>query len=182
MNKDESLELYFWLCSSPFGQIVLMWSVYQGKPKICRITLPNHEIVGKNIIKKNCFEIDKIAFDIEAFFNGDNVQFAPETVRMDLCSGFQKKVLTTLNKIPRGYASTYQNIARHLNNPYSFRAVGNVLANNPFLVVIPCHRVIRSDMSLGGYQGGLCMKKSLLEMEGIGFDDKGRVELKCLLY
>ncbi|MDP8217956.1 MAG: methylated-DNA--[protein]-cysteine S-methyltransferase [Candidatus Theseobacter exili] len=159
-----------------------MWSVYQGKPKIYSITLPNHEIIEKNIIKKNCFEIDKIAFDIEAFINGDNVQFSPETVRMDLCSGFQKKVLSTLNKIPRGYASTYKNIARQLNNSYGFRAVGNALANNPFSVIFPCHRVIRSDMLLGGYQGGSYMKKGLLEIEGIEFDDKGRVELKCLLY
>jgi methylated-DNA-[protein]-cysteine S-methyltransferase len=53
--------------------------------------------------------------------------------------------------------------------------VGNVMAGNPVPLVIPCHRVIRSDGSLGGFGGGLPMKRALLEMEGVAFDRKGRV-------
>jgi methylated-DNA-[protein]-cysteine S-methyltransferase len=52
--------------------------------------------------------------------------------------------------------------------------VGTALARNPFPVVIPCHRALRSDLSLGGYQGGLAMKRRLLEMEGIRFSPDGR--------
>jgi len=55
------------------------------------------------------------------------------------------------------------------------RAVGNALANNPFPLIVPCHRAIRADRQLGGYQGGLQMKLGLLKNEGIAFDDAGRV-------
>jgi methylated-DNA-[protein]-cysteine S-methyltransferase len=78
--------------------------------------------------------------------------------------------------IPRGSVSTYQLIAAHLGRPKGGRAVGNALANNPFPIIIPCHRAFRSDRSLGGYQGGLAMKRALLEKEGIGFDRTGRVQ------
>ena len=53
--------------------------------------------------------------------------------------------------------------------------MGNALANNPFPLIVPCHRAIRSDRHLGGYQGGVKMKRALLEKEGIPFDDAGRV-------
>jgi methylated-DNA-[protein]-cysteine S-methyltransferase len=52
------------------------------------------------------------------------------------------------------------------------------LAKNPFPIIIPCHRVIRTDGSIGGYQGGVEMKRALLEMEGIAFDAKGRAVVK----
>ena len=84
--------------------------------------------------------------------------------------------------IPRGRVSTYKRIAAHLGSPTGARAVGNALAGNPFPIIIPCHRAVRSDMSLGGYQGGLSMKRRLLEMEGITFDDTGRIATKKLFY
>ncbi|MCK4795669.1 MAG: MGMT family protein, partial [Desulfobacteraceae bacterium] len=78
--------------------------------------------------------------------------------------------------------STYQRIATHLGSPNGARAVGNALATNPFPIIIPCHRAIRSDRSLGGYQGGLDMKRILLEMEGIDFDDTGRAATEDFFY
>jgi methylated-DNA-[protein]-cysteine S-methyltransferase len=77
--------------------------------------------------------------------------------------------------IPRGSVSTYQRIAKLLGNRNATRAVGGALANNPFPIIIPCHRAIRSDGTLGGYQGGLKMKRALLEMEGVFFNALGRV-------
>jgi len=59
--------------------------------------------------------------------------------------------------------------------PEQILAVGNALANNPFPLIVPCHRAIRSDRHPGGYQGGLEMKRALLEKEGIHFDATGRV-------
>jgi methylated-DNA-[protein]-cysteine S-methyltransferase len=56
------------------------------------------------------------------------------------------------------------------------------LANNPFPIIIPCHRAVRSNRTLGGYQGGLAMKRALLEMEGIRFDDTGRIATKDFFY
>jgi len=69
-----------------------------------------------------------------------------------------------------------------LSSPNAARAVGNALANNPFPIIIPCHRAIRSDRSLGGYQGGLEMKRTLLGMEGIEFDDSGRAVTDNFFY
>jgi methylated-DNA-[protein]-cysteine S-methyltransferase len=63
-----------------------------------------------------------------------------------------------------------------LGKPNGARAVGNALANNPFPLIVPCHRAIRSDRHLGGYQGGLEMKRALLKKESITFDKSDRVE------
>jgi methylated-DNA-[protein]-cysteine S-methyltransferase len=70
----------------------------------------------------------------------------------------------------------------HLGKPNGVRAVGNALANNPFPLIVPCHRAIRSDCHLGGYQGGLEMKRALLTKEGISFDSVGRVKCSRLHY
>ena len=62
------------------------------------------------------------------------------------------------------------------------RVVGNALAKNPFPIVIPCHRAIKTNGELGGYQGGVEMKRTLLEMEGIEFSDKGKVITDKICY
>jgi methylated-DNA-[protein]-cysteine S-methyltransferase len=69
-----------------------------------------------------------------------------------------------------------------LGKPSAARAVGRALATNPFPIIIPCHRAVRSDGSLGGYQGGLAMKRALLEMEGVEFDARGRVATPGFYY
>jgi methylated-DNA-[protein]-cysteine S-methyltransferase len=86
---------------------------------------------------------------------------------LDHCSKFQQKVLRAASAIPRGKVSTYQRLAKQIGNSKAARSVGRALANNPFPIMIPCHRVIRSDGSLGGYQGGLKMKRALLKKEGV---------------
>ena len=70
---------------------------------------------------------------------------------------------------------TYGGLAARMGVPGGARAVGNAMAGNPFPLVVPCHRVIRGDGSLGGFGGGLKMKRALLEMEGVRFDSRGRV-------
>jgi len=129
-----------------------------------------------------CSEIDVIADDIETFFRGEDIRFSLEIVRMDLCSEFQQEVLRAEHGIPCGAVSTYQRIARHVGRPRGARAVGNALANNPFPIIIPCHRAIRTDLTIGGYQGGIKMKRTLLETEGIDFDETGHVKTKNFFY
>ena len=82
----------------------------------------------------------------------------------------------------RGKVSTYQRIAGHLDNPQAARAVGTALAHNPFPIIVPCHRAIRSDGALGGFQGGAEMKRALLEMEGVLADGSDRVVPGQLFY
>ena len=82
---------------------------------------------------------------------------------------FQKKVWNYLKTIRKGTVKTYKQVAIAINRPKSARAVANAVGKNPFPPKIPCHRVIRSDGSLGGYsgKGGLKTKKLLLKREGI---------------
>jgi len=82
---------------------------------------------------------------------------------------FQLKVWSYLKKIPRGNVKTYSQVAKSIGKPLAVRAVANAIGKNPFPPKIPCHRVIRSDGSLGGYsgKGGIKAKKILLKKEGI---------------
>ena len=82
---------------------------------------------------------------------------------------FQKKVWGYLKTIRKGTVKTYKQVAIAINRPKSARAVANAVGKNPFAPKIPCHRVIRSDGSLGGYsgKGGVKTKKLLLKREGI---------------
>ena len=81
---------------------------------------------------------------------------------------FQKKVWNYLKTIRKGTVKSYKQVAIAINRPKSARAVANAVGKNPFAPKIPCHRVIRSDGSLGGYsgKGGLKTKKLLLKREG----------------
>tara|TARA_B100000214_G_C23752210_1_gene528273 strand:- start:6 stop:281 length:276 start_codon:yes stop_codon:yes gene_type:complete len=82
---------------------------------------------------------------------------------------FQIEVWKELSKIPKGEVRTYKQIAKSIGKPKSSRAVANACAKNPYPIVIPCHRVIRSDGTVGGYsgQGGVKLKKELLKKEGV---------------
>ena len=82
---------------------------------------------------------------------------------------FQVKVWKYLKKIPKGQVRTYSDVAKAINKPKSVRAVANAIGKNPYAPKIPCHRVIRSDGSLGGYsgKGGINTKRKLLKSEGI---------------
>ena len=87
---------------------------------------------------------------------------------------FQLKVWKYLKKIPRGIVKSYKEVAIGINRPKSARAVANACAKNPYSPKIPCHRVIRSDGSLGGYsgKGGVKTKKKMLKLEGIFFHNR----------
>ena len=82
---------------------------------------------------------------------------------------FQLKVWNFLKKIPRGKVKTYSEVAKSIGKPLAVRAVANAVGKNPLAPQIPCHRVIRSDGSLGGYsgKGGIKTKRLLLKKEGI---------------
>ena len=84
-------------------------------------------------------------------------------------TGFQRLVWTEIEKIPYGETRSYQDIAIRIGMPKSYRAVANANAHKPLPIIIPCHRVIRSDGSLGGYsgKGGIKTKLSLLRSEKV---------------
>lgn len=80
---------------------------------------------------------------------------------------FRSSVLDLVSKIPRGKVTTYKEIAVALGRPLACRAVANAVAKNPHPIKIPCHRVVRSDGGIGGYQLGATQKERLLTAEGV---------------
>lgn len=175
---------------SQFGKFAVLWGYYAGEPKICRVLISKPGLPAEDAVRKQfpeieisgCGEIGMIADKIEAFLKGDDVSFSLDQTLLDTCTVFQQKVLRAEHGIPRGYVSTYKRIAGHIGRPKGSRAVGTALASNPFPIIIPCHRAIRSDGTLGGYQGGLDMKRKLLEMEGIGIAETGFVSTLKYFY
>jgi methylated-DNA-[protein]-cysteine S-methyltransferase len=99
-------------------------------------------------------------------------------------SKFQVRVLELVSKIPRGKVTTYKELARALGSPRAYRAVGNALACNPHPVKIPCHRVVRSDCKIGGYEGNRLAGKKKAELlmgENVKTVD-GKVSLKKYMF
>lgn len=94
-----------------------------------------------------------------------------QTVNVQKLKGttFQKKVWSALLKIPKGKTITYKELAKKIGKPKAIRAVANAVGVNPLTVIIPCHRVVRSDGTLGGYsgKGGMKTKRALLIKEGV---------------
>ncbi len=88
-------------------------------------------------------------------------------LEMDMIgTDFQKMVWKETMKIPYGEVITYSTLAKRIERENSYRAVGNSLSANPLPIIVPCHRVIASDGSLGGYSGGIKIKEFLLRLEG----------------
>jgi len=149
----------------------------------CFLLLSNHSF-GFWSIQHNTFSIAcqssnptilRLASLMQSFLSGQLVEFDLNLLAFETCSNFQQRVLIAENNIPRGWVSTYGRIGKYIGVNRGARAVGNALASNPFPVIIPCHRAIRSDRTLGGYQGGLEMKRALLEFEGIKISETGKV-------
>ncbi len=89
---------------------------------------------------------------------------------------YTKKVLTATSAIPLGFVTSYGLIAKTVGG--GPRAVGNIMASNPFAPIVPCHRVVKSDFTLGGYGFGLRVKVELLRKEKQGFSSKKEIEVK----
>lgn len=109
--------------------------------------------------------LDDVRKELDEYFEGRRRRFA---VPLDwsLSVGFRKRVLQATARIPYGKVATYSQMAAKAGNPRAARAAGNALHHNPIPVVVPCHRVVRGGGALGGYGGGIDMKRSLLDLEG----------------
>ncbi len=108
--------------------------------------------------------LDSIRRELDQYFAGHLRNF---DVPLDwrLSTGFRRTVLAHLSDIAYGHTATYAAVAQLAGNPKAVRAVGTACATNPLPVVVPCHRVLRSDGSLGGYLGGPEAKRTLLALE-----------------
>ena len=108
--------------------------------------------------------LDGLAAQFDEYFAGDRHRF---DVQLDqrLSTGFRHKVQQYLPRIDYGFTHSYKQVAEKVGNPAAARAVGAACATNPLPIVVPCHRVLRSDGGLGGYVGGLDAKSTLLTSE-----------------
>ena len=168
---------------TPFGAVALVWVPDKGSFRLSRVLIPKPGLPAAAQVRKfypeaeagSCAGIDTLARDIRAFLEGEDVRFSLDATDLSSCPTFQRAVLRAEHGVPRGKVTTYGRLAAHLGRPGAARAVGNALADNPFPIIVPCHRAIRSDGGLGGFQGGLSMKRALLEAEGIAIDDRNRI-------
>ena len=100
---------------------------------------------------------------LQRYQNGESIRFDLPVEKKG--TEFQNDVWNAVKKIPYGEVRTYKDIANDCGYPGAYRAVGNALSMNPFPILIPCHRVIRADGSIGGFTGGLIWKRFLLRLE-----------------
>lgn len=110
-------------------------------------------------------ELDEVRRALDRYFAGKRLDFDLAVDLGDLAP-FHRRVLDATAKVPAGRVATYTQIASRAGSPKASRAAGNALHNNPVAIVVPCHRVLRTDGSLGGYGGGLPIKEWLLRHEG----------------
>jgi methylated-DNA-[protein]-cysteine S-methyltransferase len=108
--------------------------------------------------------LDSAAFEIDEYFGRKRKSF-DLSLDLSLSSGFRQLVQKHLPQIAYGMTESYKQVAAIVGNPRAMRAVGTACATNPLPIVVPCHRVLRTDGSLGGYIVGLAAKTALLSME-----------------
>jgi methylated-DNA-[protein]-cysteine S-methyltransferase len=153
-------ELYYVAMKSPIGKLHLvsddksLLSVGLGGPK------PSLKFKSGG---KACSVLTEAVTQLEEYFRGERVKFTLPTKANG--TEFQLKAWRSLAEIPYGKTISYREQAEKLGARKAFRAVGSANGRNPLPIIVPCHRVVASDGTLGGYAGGLKMKARLLEIE-----------------
>ncbi len=187
--REARCHMFYQLMKAGGEQIGMVWREVSGRPQVERIYLP----VSGGGLKEKIFQDfpgitasqRKIPFDIAervaGLYRGRDEKNDLAWLNWMGISEFAAKVLKQTCRIPRGKVDTYSGIAARIGSARAARAVGTALANNPFPIVIPCHRVVRTDGSPGDFGGGPRMKKELLEKEGITLDDRSRVCKACMV-
>lgn len=142
---------------SPLGIIKISYEA-----KIRKIELVDE--IDENSEENELFNIFKD--QLLEYFEGKRKTFDKLDLLDPKGTDFQKSVWRSLLKIPYGETSSYKEIAKNIGNPRATQAVGTAIGKNPFLIIIPCHRVIKADGSLGGFAYGREIKRKLLKIEG----------------
>ena len=166
-----------------FRQVSVVWKLVDDAPRVIRLFLSSQGSNAVSLAAKHFPDspvsvnstIDYVVRGVTETLRGGRAVFPLYLMDLSVCTGFQRMVLEALHRIPRGSVATYREIAVSLGKPGASRAVGTALAKNPFPLLIPCHRAVRSDGRTGGYQGGEEMKRFLLLSEGVELAPSGRL-------
>jgi methylated-DNA-[protein]-cysteine S-methyltransferase len=162
------LDVAYRLLDSPVGQLLLATT----PAGLVRVAFSaDHERVLSTLAERISPRIlhspkalDEVSGELDAYFAGRRTTFDVPLDRR-LSHGFLGQVQHALSDIPFGTTVSYGQLADRAGNPRAVRAVGTACATNPLPIVVPCHRVLRSDGSLGGYAGGIEAKRLLLDLE-----------------
>lgn len=172
--------------STPCGSLSIIWSekgfvvrLFLGVSKRQLVKNITCDLSHKYVTAKK--RPSTLSRQIAEYFEGDKVVFDLTICNLSVLKPFQYKVLKAEQTIPYGRVSTYGGLAHTIGHPGAARAVGRALATNPFPLIIPCHRTVKADGSIGGFQGGAAMKRYLLELEGVTFLEQGRVAPECFV-
>jgi methylated-DNA-[protein]-cysteine S-methyltransferase len=111
--------------------------------------------------------LDEVRRELDEYFEGRRHDFDVKVDLSLITTPFAKRLLQATAQIPFGETRTYRDMATAAGNPLAVRAAGNALGHNPIPIVVPCHRVLRTGGTLGGYTGGLDRKVKLLATEGV---------------
>ncbi len=163
---------------SQFGRLAVVWRLRRGRPLVLRIALPGSPYPPR---MRSCPAVDELRGSIRRMLEGCGAEPATGLLDLGSCSPFQRKVLEAERRVPCGCVIGYGGLAEAAGHPGAARAAGRALAANPFPLLIPCHRAVRADGGLGGYQGGVDMKRALLKMEGVELSASGRVPRRFFL-
>ncbi|MBI5194497.1 MAG: uroporphyrinogen-III C-methyltransferase [Nitrospirae bacterium] len=157
--KSDILKREIYIAATPRGICRISFEKKASFIKELKSVYKDHVIVRDNIY------FTAIISELNNYFKGVHLNF---TSKLDLTgTAFQKLVWKTLLRIPYGKTASYKDIAEMTGRPGASRAAGSACGENPVPIIIPCHRIISADSSLGGYSGGLEIKKALLGLEGI---------------
>ncbi|MCT1367814.1 methylated-DNA--[protein]-cysteine S-methyltransferase [uncultured Kocuria sp.] len=169
---DENLDISYRTVDSPLGTLMLA-ATSEGVLRVAfegedfdHVLESLSESVSPRILKSRR-RLDQPARQLEEYFDGARQVFHL-TLDRRLSHGFRGTVQHYLPSIPFGETLSYRDVAERVGHPQAVRAVGSACATNPIPVIVPCHRVVRADGSLGGYLGGLEAKRELLRLEGSG--------------
>lgn len=148
-----------WLAIGPKGVLGIHYGAEPSLPELGRIVLA----YGPGILP-DARRADALARELDQYFAGKRKRF---DVAVDLSplTTFQRRILAATAAVDFGDVSTYAKVAARAGSPKGSRAAGQALGSNPIPIVVPCHRVLASDGSLGGYSGGLDNKRRLLQFE-----------------
>lgn len=170
MDKEKHNPLRYTSFKTDLGWVGMLVS----SAGILKLTLPQAtekaalaELELEHDAVRMSFErFDETVSRVREYFRGKPVDFSDQ---LDLSSGteFQRKVWSSCRGIPYGQTRSYGWIAGQIGKPGASRAVGNALGKNPIPIIIPCHRVLAADGGIGGFSGGLSVKRRLLRLEGI---------------
>jgi methylated-DNA-[protein]-cysteine S-methyltransferase len=169
--EEGLLDVAYTTADSPFGPLLLA----RTPRGLVRVGLPNQdsdelladlsERVSPRVLEAPA-ALDEARRELDLYFEGrlDNFDLPLD---WRLSGGFRQRVLRAINRIPYGQTRSYTEMARKAGNERAVRAAGTACGSNPIPLIVPCHRVLRSGGALGGYGGGLSMKRALLELEGV---------------